>query len=154
MLTCGVINMYKVDIIKIAEEMGFKIYTQASNKRQKNVLGYVACGDKKIIVLQNSCNYNSFKDYIYNNHYLISLALSYYNNAIEKEKFYKIIYDNIHDIDIETEAINMILPTKKLKKAICRYKNDVEKISNLFEVPKYIVEEKIEHQKKLTKTNL
>lgn len=147
--------MGKIDIEKIANKMGFNIYFKLTHT-DDNIIGYIDCNGDKSIIVSAKEKYELESEYYYKVRYIISLAVSYYEEAENKDKYQKIIYSNIHDFDIEQKAILKLLPEKNFKKAYNKYKNDIDKLSQKFEVPSWIIEKRINenNHKKLTKSNL
>lgn len=126
---------HSIDITKKALEQGFIIYTQTFKREDENIIGYIYSGESKLIVIKS-------QDFYYNR-YIIALALSYYSEAEDKNNFYQDLNENIYDDFINQKAIDMLLPDRRFKEAFKRKRGNVIKLSQYFEVPVWVVEEKI-----------
>lgn len=143
----------KVDINELALEQGFETFEQISSQEHENSVGYVwventdVNANKRIIINQEKLNEAELeKEYYYR--YYIALALSYYQLSGNAESFYQQLRTNVHDIEAENLASQMLMPSKEFQKYSKKYKKDIIRLMDHFEVPSDVVEERLSQQEK------
>jgi hypothetical protein len=145
--------MKKIDVNELVLKQGFKVFIQISSQKDDNLIGYVWVGNtdvnanKRIVIDQDKLNEAGLeKEYYYR--YYIALALSYYQLSGNAESFYQELRTNVHDIEVENLASEMLMPSKGFQKYSKKYKKDIIRLMDRFEVPSTVVEERLSKQKK------
>lgn len=145
--------MKKIDVNELVLKQGFGVFIQISSQKNDNLIGYVwventdVNANKRIVIDQDKLNEAGLeKKYYYR--YYIDLALSYYQLSGNAESFYQELRTNVHDIEVENLASEMLMPSKEFQKYSKKYKKDIIRLMDRFEVPSTVVEERLSKQKK------
>lgn len=147
-------DMKSVNINQMAEKQGFQILIQIPSERDDDSIGYIWIENmkincnKRIVINENILNItDTQRDYYYR--YYVALALAYSELTNEKEKFYKQIRANIHDIEVESLASRMLMPEKEFQKYSKKYKKDITKLMIHFKAPSILIEERLKEKNKV-----
>lgn len=122
---------YKIDIVKLANSLGFTICYQTFDR--ENLLGYIYKGDMNIIVVSKK------KEAI--KRYIIADCLVHYLESEEKNNFYYETNKNINDDYFIKLTADLLVPTRAIKR-LAKRKNNQE-LSEYFDVPIFLIERKL-----------
>lgn len=145
--------MKRIDVNELVLKQGFEVFIQISSQKHDNFIGYVwventnVNANKRIVIDQEKLNGAGLeKEYYYR--YYIALALSYYQLSGNAESFYQQLKSNVHDIEVENLASQILMPSKEFQKYSRKYKKNIARLVDQFKVPSIVVEERLSQQEK------
>jgi hypothetical protein len=136
---------YKVEMVKLAKDNGFDVYTTRSDMNP--YYGILACSPDLIeeynndkIIMVNE------RQTLYNNRYIIALALAYYKLEFDPKTMTE--YHRIIDIlelenDIALYANELLMPSNAFKSCYIKSNRNLYEMQNTFGVTSNLVIDKV-----------